>query len=184
MTMKKKLGWIIMLMAILSVAWLGQTGKASAQTIHSPSLSPSASTTLFGCSFRTLTGFYLTAVSGGGRTTDVIESNRTVANAWEKFTLVPMGAGNLYALETSNGFFLTAEGGGGRTTDVIHSILRNAEAWETFALISLGGDLFAIRTFDQTHFLTAVGEGGRTTDVIHSNATQIQAWEEFHVNCN
>jgi hypothetical protein len=76
-------------------------------------------------------GDFLTAVGGGGRTTDVIHSNATQLQAWEKFTLVPVGQG-WYAIETSDGDFLTAVGGGGRTTDVIHSNATQIQAWEEF----------------------------------------------------
>jgi hypothetical protein len=36
-------------------------------------------------SIATIDGHYLTAVGGGGRTTDVIHSDATAANGWEKF---------------------------------------------------------------------------------------------------
>lgn len=132
MTMKRKFVLAAMLMALLSVAWLGQTGKASAQTIHSPSLAPSASVTLFGCSFQTLAGFYLTAVGGGGRTTDVIESNRAVVNSWEIFALIDLGNGAFAIRTFDQVHFLTAVGEGGRTTDVIHSNATQIQAWEEF----------------------------------------------------
>jgi hypothetical protein len=37
---------------------------------------------------QTVNGRYLTAVGGGGRITDTIHSNATVAGAWEKFHIL------------------------------------------------------------------------------------------------
>ena len=37
------------------------------------------------CTIRAFDGHYLTAVGGGGRTTDVIHSNATQIQAWEEF---------------------------------------------------------------------------------------------------
>jgi hypothetical protein len=79
----------------------------------------------------TSNGDFLTAVGGGGRITDVIHSNATQLQAWEKFTLVPVGQG-WYAFQTSNGHYLTAVDSGGRTTDTIHSNATQIQAWEEF----------------------------------------------------
>ena len=40
-----------------------------------------------GCVFQTVNGHYLTAVGGGGRTTDTIHSDATQVGSWEKFTV-------------------------------------------------------------------------------------------------
>ena len=70
------------------------------------------------CTIRAFDGHYLSAIGGGGRTTDVIETNRTVASTWETFTIVNSLDGASpphYGIRTTNGNFLTAVGGGGRT---------------------------------------------------------------------
>ncbi|NUR88146.1 MAG: PASTA domain-containing protein [Nonomuraea sp.] len=135
------------------------------------------------CTFQTFgTGNYLTAVGGGGRTTDVIHSDATVARSWERFTLVDAGDGVHFGIKTLTGNLLTAVNGGGLQTDVIHSNATILQAWEKFALIPQGGDTYAVQTVDG-HFRTAVGGGNRTTDVIHSDATRVQSWELFHVRC-
>ena len=137
------------------------------------------------CSFQTVNGHYLTAVGGGGRTSDVIHSDATQVNAWEKFTLIDSrtGASNIeYGIQTKSGNFLTAVSGGGRTTDVLHSNATNLLGWERFTLNSLGGGWFAIQTMIG-RYLTAVDGGGRISEVIHSDATQVQAWEKFKVTC-
>ena len=134
------------------------------------------------CTIQTSTGNFLTAVGGGGRTTDVIHSDATRALGWEQFTLVDVGDGAHVGIKTLTGNFLTAVGGGGRSTDVIHSNATQLQAWEEFALVGLGSGQFAIETVNG-HFLTAVGGGGRTTDVIHSDATNILGWERFGISC-
>ena len=178
MNMKAKLGGAAMLVALLSFLCLGLgSGVASASTSYT------------GCTFQTPLGYYLTAVGGGGRTTDVIHTNARQVGSWERFQLWYQGYSNVYAIQTSVTFnYLTAVGGGGRTTDVIHSNATLPQSWERFNLVLLGVrndgvGLFALQTVDG-HYLTAVGEGGRTTDTIHSDATRIQAWEEFYVSCN
>lgn len=135
------------------------------------------------CTIQTFnTGNFLTAVGGGGRTSDVIHTNATVARSWEAFTLVDAGDGIHVGIRTVSGNYLTAVNGGGLETDVIHSNATLLQGWEKFNVIRIGGDGFAIQTIDG-HYLTAVGGGGRTTDVIHSDATQVQAWELFRFNC-
>jgi|SRR5947208_8390463 len=158
-------------LAAAGVVGLGQ--PASAAAFATPTT----------CTIQTFnTGNFLTAVGGGGRTSDVIHSDATVARSWEAFTLVDAGDGVHVGIRTLTGNYLTAVNGGGLQTDVIHSNATLLQAWERFNVIRIGGDGFAIQTIDG-HFLTAVGGGGRTTDVIHSDATQVQAWEIFRFNC-
>jgi hypothetical protein len=133
------------------------------------------------CAIQTVNGHFLTAVGGGGQTTDVIHTDATIIDAWEKFTLIDAGGG-AYGLRTVNGHFLTAVGGGGRTTDVIHTDATQILAWEKFTPHALRDGYYAITTVNG-HFLTAVGGGGQTTDVIHTDATQVQKWEVFRFIC-
>ena len=137
------------------------------------------------CTIKAYDGHFLTAVGGGGRTSDVIHSDAKKAQAWEIFTLVDSDKGTpniTYGIQTSKGFFLTAVSGGGRTTDVIHSDARNIRDWEEFQLESLGNDWYAIKTYNG-NYLTAQDSGGRITDVIHSDARRIGNWEKFKVKC-
>jgi hypothetical protein len=76
------------------------------------------------------TGNFLTAVGGGGQTTDVIHTNATALLDWEKFNLVPIG--DWFAIQTIDRHFLTAVGGGGQVNDVIHSNATGIGAWELF----------------------------------------------------
>lgn len=137
------------------------------------------------CYIQTYNGRYLTAVGGGGRTTDVIHSDATQAKAWEKFTLIDSDKGTpniTYGIRTVKGYYLNAIDGGGRIQNVMHSDATQIRDWEEFQLISLGGGYFAIKTF-RGNYLTAVGGGGRITDVMHSDATRIGNWEKFKFRC-
>jgi hypothetical protein len=63
--------------------------------------------------------------------TDVIHSNATALQAWERFNVIRYG-GDGFAIQTIDGHYLTAVDGGGRTTDVIHSDATQVQAWELF----------------------------------------------------
>jgi hypothetical protein len=161
------------------------TGSAEDSEESQPAEVSSALNGPITCTIQTSNGHYLTAVGGGGRTTDVIHSDATKVGSWERFTLIDSGDGasNIhYGVRTTNGHFLTAVGGGGRVTDVIHSDATQILAWEKLTMISLGLGVYAIQTIDG-HYLTAVGAGGRITDVIHSDATRIGSWEQFRLAC-
>jgi hypothetical protein len=137
------------------------------------------------CTIQTYNGRYLTAVGGSGRVSDVLHTDATVPNAWERFTLVDSNAGTpviQYGIKTKTGHYLTAVGGGGRITDVIHSNATQLLAWEKFQLNSLGGGWYSIQTVGG-RYLTAVNAGGMISDAIHSDATQVLAWEKFFVKC-
>jgi hypothetical protein len=162
--------------AAVAIAGLGFTGAASASTAR-------PATVVRGCSFQTINGHYLTAVGGGGRTTDVIHTDAVRVGSWEKFSVVFTNASHVYGFRTVNGHYLTAVGGGGRITDVIHSDAPWLRAWEEFSLNYLGNGQYSIQTING-HYLTAVGGGGRITDTIHSDATRVGAWETFRITCN
>jgi hypothetical protein len=135
------------------------------------------------CTIQTINGNYLTAVGGGGRTSDVLHTDARQALSWEKFVLEDLGEGDSsYGFRTKSGRYLTAVGGGGRITDVMHSDATQINAWERLRIWSLGGGYFSIQTYNG-RYLTAVGGGGRTYDAIHSDATQVQAWEKFKFSC-
>lgn len=169
--------------AAMGMATLGLAGAASASTTQ-PAVSALVGPQT--CSIMTVNGHYLTAVGGGGRTTDVIHTDATRVGGWEKFTLIDSGDGSPvihYGLRTSGGYFLTAVGGGGRSTDVIHSNATWLQGWEKFQFNSLGNGWYDIQTTDG-HYVTAVGGGGYSSgDTLHTDATRVGAWEEFYVRC-
>ena len=172
--------------AAVVICWLSLAGVASASAAHPliRTISPTGTTT--GCAIQAFDGHYLTAVGGGGFTTDSIHTNATRIGGWEKFSVVGLGATG-YAIQTINGNFLTAVGGGGLgngSTDAIHTNATVARDWEVFQLMPLttGLNVYAIQTING-NYLTAVDSGGRTTETIHTDAHHIQEWEFFTITC-
>jgi hypothetical protein len=136
---------------------------------------------------RTLKGFYVTAINGGGRTTDpIVVTAARSAGPWEKFRLAVMDPPALHdkSIQTSGGNYLTAVDGGGRTTDVLHTDATQVRDWEQFRLDEVWDvpTYFAIQTIHR-NYLTAVGEGGKFEDAIHTDAPfwQLGQWEYFRV---
>lgn len=136
---------------------------------------------------RTFKGFYVTAINGGGRTTDpIVVTAARSAGPWEKFRLAVMDPPALHdkSIQTSGGNYLTAVDGGGRTTDVLHTDATQVRDWEQFRLDELWDvpTYFAIQTI-HGNYLTAVGEGGKFEDAIHTDAAfwQLGQWEYFRV---
>jgi hypothetical protein len=124
---------------------------------------------------------FVTAVGGGGRTTDVVHTDATAAQGWERFKLLVDPATGEYVLQTSNGRYLTAVNGGGLTSDAIHSDATSASGWERFRLWPQGGIGYLAVQTSGGNFLTAVGGGGKTSDVVHSDAGHTSAWEWFQL---
>jgi len=139
--------------------------------------------------FRTQKGYYLTAISGGGRSGDpTVITSATSAGPWEKFKLsivFPTSPHDKTIL-TANGNYVTAVSGGGRTSDVLHTDATQPKDWERFRFLDLGGGVpsnptfYGIQTIKGT-YLTAVGAGGKYQDAFHTDATQIKGWEQFRI---
>jgi len=141
---------------------------------------------------QTSNGFdYVTAVGGGGRTTDVIHTDATQVRSWEKWRLVKsgdLGSGYCYGIQAFTGFFLSAPGGGGRTTS---AILANSQVMgphfgspQEFRLMRQCDGSYAIQTSNGFDYVTAVNGGGlvqgsATWNILQTNRTQVQAWEKF-----
>ncbi|BCA53211.1 hypothetical protein W02_03510 [Nitrospira sp. KM1] len=135
---------------------------------------------------RTQNGFYLTAINGGGRTTDpIVVTSSTAAGPWEKFKIMianPQTSHDKF-FQTANGNYLTAVNGGGMSANVLHSDATQANDWERFRLLNLGGytpGYYAIQTI-KGFYMTAVGAGGRYQDAIHTDAREIKGWEQFRI---
>ena len=130
-----------------------------------------------------LKGRYLTAVGGGGRTTDVIHTDAIDPRAWEEFKFwVDSVTHKQYAFQTVTGNFITAVDAGGRITDTIHSDATVISTWEMFQLLPQTAlPRFAIQTL-RGFFLTAVGGGGHNSgDTIHTDALKALKWEQFNI---
>jgi hypothetical protein len=88
---------------------------------------------------QTATGNYVTAVSGGGRTSDVLHTDATQAKDWERFRLIDLGVGTpaaptYYGLQTIKGNYLTAMGAGGKYQDALHTDATQIKGWEQFRM--------------------------------------------------
>ena len=86
---------------------------------------------------RSAGGNFVTAVGGGGRTSDAIHTDLKDSlkiGSWEKFKLhVAPGHHRIYAIQTTTQHFVTAVGGGGRTTEPFFQTDRiHVQAWEQF----------------------------------------------------
>lgn len=130
-----------------------------------------------------LKGRYLTAVGGGGRSTDVIHTDAVQLRAWEKFKFwVDSATHQYYAFQTINGHFITAVDAGGRSTDTIHSDATVISTWEMFKLLPQWPFAsHAIQTL-RGFLLTAVGGGGHNSgDTIHTDAVKAAEWEFFNI---
>lgn len=136
--------------------------------------------------FRTQKGFYLTAIDGGGRTTDpTVVTGATSAGAWEKFKLGIATPPSPYDknIRTASGNYLTAVNGGGMTANAVHTDATQPRDWERFRLIYVGGyppPYYGIGTI-KGNFLTAVGAGGKYQDALHTDAREIKGWEQFRI---
>ena len=136
---------------------------------------------------RTASGNFLTAVSGGGRTTDVLHTDATRIAAWEKFSLQVLtnpGVYGAYAIRTGNGRnYLTATGGGGHNTDppAVHTDATNVGSWEMFWLLASGdpgsGIMYRISTRPGCYLLANRG-GGQTTNAILDTCTSKTPWSD------
>jgi hypothetical protein len=126
-------------------------------------------------------GTPLSAVKGGGRTTDVIHTElySTEPLSWQRFRLWVDATKQYYAIQTINGYFLTAVSD--QTTNAIQSSatgittgyalfkLARATAPFAYSIETLGG-----------YYLTAVGGGSKSSgDTIHTDATTVGDWERF-----
>lgn len=134
--------------------------------------------------FQTFGMKYLTAVGGGGRTTDVFHTDATSPQAWEQYRLFLVLGGGVppkFAIQTAGFNFITAVDGGGRSSDVLHTDAKQVQSWETF---SFAPDQYGWRNSIQTvngHYVTAVGAGGKTADAVHTDAVKVGTWEQFYI---
>ena len=132
---------------------------------------------------QTSSGNFLTAVSGGGRTTDVFHTDATQPLDWEKFKFgLPSGVG-WGTIQTVKGYYVTALGGGGKAedsafhTDAIQLGQVPAPTWEWY-YVQKCGDLgpnmeYAIYPTSSGSLWNPIGGGGRVLGAIGSGL-----WED------
>ena len=128
------------------------------------------STGLF--AFETSGGNFITAVSGGGRTTDVIHTDALGIDVWEEFRIAPTGSSGAFSvsIQTHSKNFLTAVGMGGKTTNAILSDAVAVGTWENFFVRKWHQDFGAIEYFivdaNKNQAIAARGGGGQTQNTI------------------
>jgi hypothetical protein len=131
-------------------------------------------------------GTYLTAVNGGGRTTEpVVRTDAQAAGAWEKYHLFVLpsdGPVGQWFIQTASRNCVTAVDGGGRTGNVRHTDATLAQSWKFFRFyFDPGSGYHAIQTVS-TKYLTALGGGGHADPpTVHTDATMVANWKRFHV---
>jgi hypothetical protein len=92
-------------------------------------------------SIQTYYGRYLTAVDGGGRTSDTIHADAKEVKAWEQFQLIEvLDFPQWFAIQTIHGNYLTAVGGGGvgYPGEPFHTDATQIKDWERFRLLKCG----------------------------------------------
>jgi hypothetical protein len=150
---------------------------------------PSASSFPGEFAIRTQKGYYLTAITGGGRPTDpTVITGATSAGAWEKFKLAIATPPSPHdkTIQTASGHYVSAVNGGGMTANAVHTDATQPRDWERFRIIYLGVGVPAAPTFYaiQTikgNYLTAMGAGGKYQDALHTDARDIKGWEQFRI---
>jgi hypothetical protein len=118
-------------------------------------------------SIQTASGNYLTAVNGGGMTSDPLHTDATQVRDWEQFRIIDLtvdgSAWTYFAIRTIRGNYLTAIGEGGRYEDAIHTDATQIKSWEQLRIVKCGdigsGYQYAILTANDS-ILTAVNGGG------------------------
>jgi hypothetical protein len=134
---------------------------------------------------------FVTAVGGGGNTSDVLHTDALQPRAWEKFRLWFVPSTGEYGIQTVNGQFLSATNGGGLSglfplgdneVDTIESTAEYIIDYERFKISTLAYDFFptfGIQTV-RGFYLTAIGGGDQTDPpVLHTDATTAKTWEQF-----
>jgi hypothetical protein len=128
--------------------------------------------------FQTANGNFITAVDGGGRTTDVLHTDAVSVGAWEQFRIAQTGPSGAFSvsIQTDSNNFLTAVGLGGKTTDAIHSDATKVGTWETFFIrkwggLNLGANQYFIVDTSRNQAIAARGGGGQTQNTIQFAGT-------------
>jgi hypothetical protein len=140
---------------------------------------------------------FVTALGGGGKSTEAFHTDAIQANTWEYFYVLKsgdLGDNHTYAIRPAGtGFvpdqgdnprFISATAGGGRIKDAMTSSTSRGGN-EIFRVEKQSDGTYALRTANG-NLVTAVGNGGiahptSTSDTLHTDATQIQAWERFNI---
>jgi len=134
----------------------------------------------------TFNDHFLTALGGGGKTSNAFHTDATEASSWERFRFLKsgdLGSGFRYAIMPAGkrGLFLKASvfSGEDRRRFYTYSDLNDDGK---FTLIQLEDGSYALQTSNPANFVTAVGGGGIARgDNLHADATRIGDWEKFKI---
>ncbi|MBO4221983.1 hypothetical protein [Bradyrhizobium neotropicale] len=153
-------------------------------------LTPGSDNSLFdaNAAFVVASGHYLTAVGGGGKTSDPLHTDAKEVRQWEWFKLARVGhdlgdALSYFIVPISGGRPLAAVNGGGETKNAISMLgvdpfqpLQRA----VFRLERQPNNTYALRTANG-NYVTANQGGGRQAgpDTLQTNRTQPREWEQF-----
>jgi hypothetical protein len=126
----------------------------------------------------------ITAVDGGGRTSQVVHTDATKAQAWEFFRFYFDPALGWHGIQTVNLHYVTALGGGGHADPpAVHTDAVKVDNWERFRVWKcgdLGSNLhYSIWVPYNGTLLQAVGGGGRTFDALHAYEAAQSNWGIF-----
>jgi hypothetical protein len=133
--------------------------------------------TAYDKSFQTATGNYVTAVNGGGMTSDALHTDATQIRGWEQFRMNDLSwvnsAATYYELYTIGKRDVTAVGAGGQYEDAIHTDATHVGTWEEFRPVKCGDlgsgfDYFVIPNVvpDDGWALSAPDGGGRVSGAV------------------
>ncbi len=138
-------------------------------------------TTISPVTLRTANGHFVSASNGGG---GAIIASATVAQAWERLTLVDVDGGSLQTgdvvlLRAGDGHYWMAQNGGGAE---LTATSNNQEEWETFRIFKRdapgaisSGDRIGLKTANGA-WVSAEDGGGH---LVTARAGHFEAWETF-----
>jgi hypothetical protein len=133
---------------------------------------------------RTLDGHFLTAVGGGGQSSDPFHTDATAASTWEWFWVLKtgdLGSGYRYAIRPVGiaSDYLAASLGGGFAVQSIERTPLSTDSQFTLIQVSDG---YALQTPNGFNYVTAVNGGGIASgENLHTDATRISDWETFKI---
>ena len=141
----------------------------------------------------TFNDHFLTALGGGGKTSNAFHTDATEASSWERFRFLKsgdLGSGFRYAIMPAGKrpLFLKASVFSGESkrrfytySDLIYND-NDLDDDGKFTFIQLEDGSYALQTSNPANFVTAVGGGGIARgDNLHADATRIGDWEKFKI---
>ncbi|MFD4525803.1 xylosidase [Streptomyces sp. NPDC058470] len=105
--------------------------------------------------------------------TSPLIANRTSAGAWEQFTLVDAGNGNVALLAHANNQYVCADNTG---TSPLIANRTGVGTWESFQLIRNAGGTVSLKALANSLYVSADNTG---TSPLIANRTAIGTWEQF-----